>query len=104
MLRDLDKELSDFASRRQKSSSSGGGGGGGSRATAARAAGAAAGVAKSLWDELSEIGEEFVDFLEQASMPPGLPNTCGWFDCPHQPVLLLLLVGKANGAQGSNSW
>lgn len=66
MLRDLDKELSDFASKRQKS----GGGGGGSRATAAGAAGAAAGAAKSLWDELAEIGEEFVDFLEQASSSP----------------------------------
>ena len=76
MLRDLDKELSDFASRRQKSSSSSGGSGG-TRARAASAAGAAAGVAKSLWDELIEIGEEFVDFLEQASMQPRLLNMCG---------------------------
>lgn len=43
MLRDLDKELSEFArERRQKG-----------------------GAPKSLWEELYDIGGEFVDFLEQ---------------------------------------
>jgi hypothetical protein len=85
MLRDLDKELSDFASRRQKSSSgsSSGGSGSSTRARAASAAGAAAeaaaGAAKSLWDELFEIGEEFVEFLEQASMQACFLTICGCF-------------------------
>ncbi len=48
MLRDLDKELSAFARQRQQKRAAGGG-------TAP----------KSLWEELYDIGEEFVDFLEQ---------------------------------------
>ena len=48
MLRDLDKELSAFARERRERR-----GGGGS------------GAPKSLWEELYDIGEEFVDFLEQ---------------------------------------
>lgn len=47
MLRDLDKELSAFARERQQKRAASGG------------------APKSLWEELYDIGEEFVDFLEQ---------------------------------------
>ncbi|KAL4426067.1 hypothetical protein ABPG77_007863 [Micractinium sp. CCAP 211/92] len=52
MLRDLEKELSSYAAERQRK-----------RATAA--GGGAASAPKSLWEELFDIGEEFVEFLEQ---------------------------------------
>ncbi|EFN51472.1 hypothetical protein CHLNCDRAFT_140221 [Chlorella variabilis] len=51
LVRDLDRELSGYAQRRQQARASGG-------ATSAAAP-------KSLWEELYDIGEEFVDFLEQ---------------------------------------
>ena len=60
MLRDLDQELLNYSQQRQQ----------------ARGAGRATGP-KSLWDELYDIGEEFVDFLEQVGRArarlPGLP-------------------------------
>ncbi|PSC76658.1 glycosyltransferase family 77 [Micractinium conductrix] len=54
LLRDLDKELSDYAAKRR------------SKATASEAAAGPgrAGAPKSLWEELYDIGEEFVEFLE----------------------------------------
>lgn len=56
MLRDLEKELSSYAAERQRK-----------RATAA--GGGAASAPKSLWEELFDIGEEFVEFLEQVGLP-----------------------------------
>lgn len=59
LLRDLDKELSDYAKRRQAKRAAAGGGG----------AAASGGPPKSLWEELADIGgetlDEFLDFLEQ---------------------------------------
>lgn len=55
MLRDLEKELSSYAAERQRKRSSAATGGGGGSAS----------VPKSLWEELYDIGEEFVEFLEQ---------------------------------------
>lgn len=57
MLRDLDKELSAFARERQQKRATSGGG-----------------APKSLWEELYDIGEEFVDFLEQVRR-----CWCVWF-------------------------
>lgn len=71
MLRDLEKELSSYAAERQR------------KRTAA--SGGKASTPKSLWEELYDIGEEFVDFLEQvrAALP-----------CRHAvQVRVLLLVG-----------
>ncbi|KAL4452530.1 hypothetical protein ABPG75_008192 [Micractinium tetrahymenae] len=54
MLRDLEKELSSYAAERQRK-----------RGPAAGAGAGGAGAPKSLWEELFDIGEEFVEFLEQ---------------------------------------
>lgn len=60
LLRDLDKELSDYSKRRQQKRAAAGRSGGGA---------AAGGPPKSLWEELADIGgetlDEFLDFLEQ---------------------------------------
>ena len=62
LLRDLDSELSGYAAaaaaaRRKRSGASAGGGNG--------TAGSAGGGPNSLWEELFDIGEEFVEFLEK---------------------------------------
>lgn len=64
MLRDLEKELSSYAAERQRKRSSAATGGGGGSAS----------VPKSLWEELYDIGEEFVEFLEQV----GASRGCWW--------------------------
>lgn len=85
MLRDLDKELSAFArERREKRAAAGGGGGG---------------APKSLWEELYDIGEEFVDFLEQVALlffcffVSDWPRRSLWASSRQPFCFFLLLIG-----------
>ena len=57
LLRDIDKEMSDFAARRRAAKMA--------KATAGGSSAAATAEPSSLWDELLDVGEEFVEFLEQ---------------------------------------
>ena len=94
LLRDLEKELSDY-SRERRAAKAGAAAG---SAAGASAAGAAGGM-KSLWEELAdigrEIGEEFVEFLEEVGGWRVLPAAAGWE------------VLRAQGGEwrpGSNIW
>lgn len=72
MLRDLEKEFSEYSKQRREDKAKAGSGSGGSGS----GSGAAQGGMKTLWEELADIGrdigEEFVEFLEQVRGAEGV--------------------------------